>query len=73
MFYAEITEATMELSDAEKQFQLGLAKVGLLEVNVSQCFPVLLWRSLRLKIIRKLPFDNQISVVSSASFIYRLT
>ena len=31
-------EATMEPSDAEKQFQLGLAKVGLLEVNVSQFF-----------------------------------
>jgi len=31
-------EATMELRDPEKQFQLGLAKVGLLEVNVSQFF-----------------------------------
>ena len=68
-----VGETTMDLSNAEKQFQLGLAKVGLLEVNVSQCFPVLLWRSLRLKIIRKLPFDHQIFVVSSASFIYRLT
>ena len=33
-----VGETTMELSDAERQFQLGLAKVGLLEVNVSQFF-----------------------------------
>ena len=33
-----VGETTMDLSDAEKQFQLGLAKVGLLEITVSQCF-----------------------------------
>ena len=55
-----VSETAMELSDAEKQFQLGLAKVGLLEVNV---FQFLYRKILRLEMYTNVTVLHHISVI----------